>query len=106
MKCNFFNLVTATPDAMVDASLLPTFYGQDSSAIVMPKWNDTRTVVCSQTSRRQVTRVRMGGNLKADYLGKTVTKFKKKVSGVEQFEKQQVKIFTKEAGWLRKEPDF
>ena len=36
----------------------------------------------------------------------TVTKFKKKVSGIEQFEKQPVKIFTKEAGWLRKEPDF
>ena len=36
----------------------------------------------------------------------TVSKLKKKVSGIEQFEKQPIKIFTKEAGWLRKEPDF
>ena len=37
---------------------------------------------------------------------KTVSKLKKKVSGIGHFEKQPIKIFTKEAGWLRKEPDF
>ena len=31
---------------------------------------------------------------------KTVSKLKKKVSGIGHFEKQPIKIFTKEAGWL------
>ena len=37
---------------------------------------------------------------------KTVSRLKEKVAGVEQFDNQPIKIFTKEAGWLRKEPDF
>ena len=37
---------------------------------------------------------------------RTVAKLKKKVSGVDQFDLQPIKIFTKEAGWPRKEPDF
>ena len=37
---------------------------------------------------------------------RTVAKLKKKVSGVDQFDLQPIKIFTKEAGWLRKEPDY
>ena len=37
---------------------------------------------------------------------RTVTKLKRKVAGIEQFDQQPIKVFTKEAGWLRKEPDF
>ena len=37
---------------------------------------------------------------------KTVTALKKKTAGVEQFDKFPTKVFTKEAGWLRKEPEF
>ena len=37
---------------------------------------------------------------------KTVSKLKEKVAGIEQFDQQPIKVFTKEAGWLRKEPEF
>ena len=37
---------------------------------------------------------------------KTVLKLKEKVAGVDQFDNQPIKVFTKEAGWLRKEPKF
>ena len=37
---------------------------------------------------------------------RTVSKLKEKVAGVEQFGQQPIKVFTKEAGWLRKEPEF
>ena len=36
----------------------------------------------------------------------TVAKLKKKTAGVEQFGKWPIEVFTKEAGWLRKEREF
>ena len=37
---------------------------------------------------------------------KTVLKLEEKVAGIDQFDNQPIKVFTKEAGWLRKEPKF